>query len=389
MDKSEGTVLQNTPGATVGGHERQAGETHESGPVPKPPSMDASTQATDATLKKPKSLPRRILKQAVDLGSKGLLLALLIVGYDSASETTRFAVGITIFLAVLLLLLWTVPKWQTNALTGIGEGRRFELENEARKTLAQLIAGVLVVTGVYGTWRTLQISEQGQVNERFNKAIDQLGAEALTTRVGAIYSLERLSEDSATERSRIIEILTAYVRENASLEKISISASPSPGPSDQGSLDERIDHSKFPSADIQAILDILQRQPVPITEGSYDSIDLSDINLYAGQFQFAYLHKAWFFRSELPIAIFVRATLTEAKFNGANLRGASFQSADLKNADFEDANLEKAHFDGADVAGADFTNAKGLTAEQIKKATNYDKAKLPSVIAESLRLSQP
>lgn len=49
----------------------------------------------------------------------------------------------------------------------------------------------------------------------FNRAIDQLGSEKLEVRLGAIYTLKRISRDPqyADYRVPILETLTAYVRE--------------------------------------------------------------------------------------------------------------------------------------------------------------------------------
>jgi len=49
----------------------------------------------------------------------------------------------------------------------------------------------------------------------FNRAVDQLGSDKLEVRLGAIYTLKRLSRDPqyADYRVPILETLSAYVRE--------------------------------------------------------------------------------------------------------------------------------------------------------------------------------
>lgn len=53
--------------------------------------------------------------------------------------------------------------------------------------------------------------------EIFNRAIDQLGSEKLEVRLGAIYTLKRMSRDSqyVDYRVPILETLAAYVRERS------------------------------------------------------------------------------------------------------------------------------------------------------------------------------
>jgi hypothetical protein len=41
--------------------------------------------------------------------------------------------------------------------------------------LAQILAGTALLSGLYFTWGTLQVNREGQITERFTRAIDQLG----------------------------------------------------------------------------------------------------------------------------------------------------------------------------------------------------------------------
>ena len=88
------------------------------------------------------------------------------------------------------------------------------------QALALITAGMAGAFGIYFTWRgqrltresledtrksaqqTLELTEQGQLTERFTRAIDQLGAASddgnprLEVRLGAISALERIARDS-------------------------------------------------------------------------------------------------------------------------------------------------------------------------------------------------
>jgi hypothetical protein len=39
----------------------------------------------------------------------------------------------------------------------------------------QILGGAALLSGLYSTWRTLQVNREGQITERFTRAIDQLG----------------------------------------------------------------------------------------------------------------------------------------------------------------------------------------------------------------------
>src|SRR3569833_4079303 len=81
--------------------------------------------------------------------------------------------------------------------------------------------GVAALVAVYYTARnagtarrTVQLAEQGQVTERYTKAIEQLGSDKLDIRLGGIYALERIATDSARDHPTVMEVLADYVREH-------------------------------------------------------------------------------------------------------------------------------------------------------------------------------
>lgn len=101
--------------------------------------------------------------------------------------------------------------------------KRIQAENEAFRTLAQIVGATFFLITAYFTWRTVRSSErnvavslEGQITDWFTKAIEQLGdSTSLAKRLGGIYALERIARDSLKDHWTIMEVLTAYVRENA------------------------------------------------------------------------------------------------------------------------------------------------------------------------------
>lgn len=81
-----------------------------------------------------------------------------------------------------------------------------------------------------------ELAQRNHVVEMFNRAVDQLGSEKLEVRLGAIYTLNRISRDPqyADYRVPILETLAAYVRERT-----------------------RGDTNAEPSVDIRAIMNFL------------------------------------------------------------------------------------------------------------------------------------
>lgn len=48
------------------------------------------------------------------------------------------------------------------------------------------------------------ISREGQITERFTKAVDQLGNPNIDVRIGGLYALERIARNLAADRNAIL-----------------------------------------------------------------------------------------------------------------------------------------------------------------------------------------
>jgi len=225
-------------------------------------------------------------------------------------------------------------------------------------TLAQILAGTALLSGLYFTWRTLQVNREGQITDRFTRAIDQLGAtddngkKKLEIRLGGIYALERIDKESP-ERAyhrTVMEVLTAYVRENYKWKheepSTQTKASNEGVQQDMGDAQHAkptLGAGRFPT-DIRAILDVLKRREEESVPEKYriQYLDLRGTNLRG------------------------------ANFRGANLRGANLWGANLQGANFQDANLE-----GASLEDANLQEARELTQDQIEWTIGSNKTQLP------------
>src|SRR5215213_3534371 len=205
------------------------------------------------------------------------------------------------------------------------------------------------------TQRTLELTEQGQITERFTRAIDQLGATDETTRtprleirLGGIYALERIARDSPErDYSTVIEVLTAYVRQNSS--------TPSKETNETTDLKEprtdprKEDPRKELRADIKAVLVVVgRRQEDRVPEEYQVRPDFRGINLSK--------------------TILGGADLREADLRGANLAGADLSGAYLGGADLR----------RTDLTGADLRGAQGITNEVLEsQARSLKEAIMP------------
>lgn len=235
-------------------------------------------------------------------------------------------------LALLALFLRKVPERRVAAVKYTDPSKQVEDETAARTALAQIVGGGVLLVGLYFTARNLHATEEGKITDRFSKAIELLGSEKVEVRLGGIYALERIARDSERDHWTVMEVLTAYVRENAPSRRTS-----------EATTDQQT-KNKRPRTDMQAILTVLGRR-VREHERVEQHIELTGTDL-----------------------------------TGALLVGADLRGADLAGADLASAHLRGAHLTGAVLRRADLTHAHYLTWEQINVAHNVDQAKLPSYL---------
>lgn len=177
-----------------------------------------------------------------------------------------------------------------------------------------------------------QLAVQAQVSDRFSKAIEQLGNNALEIRLGGIYSLERLMKDSPDDQPTVAEVLSAFVRNHNPHATSTPSLTPRPNP----------------TADTQAALTVLGRQP----RARYGHPDLSGANLSHAWLGDANLSQAWLVNTNLTKAHLHHADLTRANLAhswlvGTDLTGANLAGANLTHTWLGDANLTDANLTGA------------------------------------------
>jgi hypothetical protein len=247
------------------------------------------------------------------------------------------------------------------------QNERLKLQNDARTTLLQGLGGVVVLLGAWFTYRQLaigreqlrhsinssreqlRVAEQGQITERFTRAVDQLGSDQLDVRLGGIYALERIARDSADDRVAVVEVLAAFVRHHAPWPP----KRPSEHPADNG-VSMTVTWLRRRMPDVQAVMTILSRADWRDTSVE---LQLNDTDLRAAFLPDARLHNAYLREVHLESAVLPRAVLR------VHLRNAHLQHALLRDADLEGVNLQRAHLEEADLRGARLGRARLASAD--------------------------
>jgi uncharacterized protein YjbI with pentapeptide repeats len=322
-----------------------------------------------------------------------------IIIFINRFEKWALSPKIWILLGILLaaVLLFWYPQWRVSQFGITSPKDLAEMENSYRVTLAQILGGFAVAISLYYTWRRINISQEGQITERFTRAVDQLGAidhlgnPAMEIRLGGIYALERISRESDKDYWPIMEILTAYVRKNSSFKtvvnktftdiSIDIQANET--------TKREIPDTYEVSSDIQAVLIVIKRRKWFFNNGESTGLDLQRTNLRMTDLEGAQLEGANLGGANLKEA-YLRgvnlggANLKKAYLKGANLKktnliGANLKKANLIRANLKKANLPYANLEGANLRGANLSYANleeaNLEGANLKKA-NLGRANL-------------
>ncbi len=154
---------------------------------------------------------------------------------------------------------------------GLDWARRIEL-------VSILIASLVAVAGLwYSSVQTQQANDQarqeraltkeGQITDRFNAAVGNLGDEADEVRLGGIFALRRIMEDSPRDQPAVVDVLSGYIRTRA--------------PAAGGGT--KRDAGGRPAPDVRAAFETLtQRNPV---HDKSARVDLRDTHLSCPEFR--------------------------------------------------------------------------------------------------------
>lgn len=230
-------------------------------------------------------------------------------GWAAWPRATRWLMGGIAVLVLAVTLSWVlvVPAadWLARHDVGSAKGPLLQTAlDAARGRLLTLGAGLFAAGALLFTARSFVLSREGQMTDRYTKAIEQLGSDKLDVRIGSIYALERVARDSPKDHPTVMDVLTAFIRQY----------SPNQWP-ERGS-------GRWTRPDVQAAVTVVGRRAA--------KRDIQD----------------------RPIDLY-RAVLIRANLNGVNLRGATLRGATLRGADLRDAILV-----GADLRGVTLRDAR-------------------------------
>jgi hypothetical protein len=251
-----------------------------------------------------------------------------------------------VVVAAVYVVFWPlsdlIARHDVGAITGPHRAAALQAARDAaRGRLLIFGVGLFAAGALIFTARNFSLSRQGQVTDRYTKAIEQLGSDKLDVRIGGIYALERIARDSPRDHLTIMEVLAAFIRAHSHEQW---------PPAEPGAqLPER-----GTRPDVQAAATVIGRRTI---RHDVEPPDLAAADLTRADLAGANLTGANLTGANLTGANCGGANLTSAWLDGANLTGAYFSGANLTSAGLDRANLSGAWLDGANLTGAYFGRA--------------------------------
>ncbi len=230
--------------------------------------------------------------------------------------------------------------------------------------------------------KTNQLTERGLRQERLKIAIEHLGNDSESIRLGGVYELFHLAQDTKSLRQTVLDILCADIRRTTRA----------------GAYQEK--HLSRPSEEIQNLLSLLFVQKHGIFTGLHINLygswlkgaNLNDANLQRANLADAYLKEAWLERACLQEANLERVHMQGANLSYAQLQGANIQGGELTVARLRRACSQGAVFCWTKMYGAELFETKIQGAKfgwTFLQGADLDKANLQGAVGHDWTHSTP
>ena len=249
---------------------------------------------------------------------------------------------VVLFAVFLIVIICDDPQW---IYPRLGIETKTWKKYEALKLLGLGLGGLLLALQALMSYKrakaledNVETTERGQRQERLKNAIEHLGRESDSVRLGGAYELFHLARDTPDLRQTVLDILCAHIRRTT------------------GEAGYRLGYKQNPSEEIQSLLTLLFVQEHKVFTGL--DINLQGSCLNGSNLGLARLEKANLRGAELHEAHLERAQLHGAHLEGAELHGAHLERAELHEAHLEGAELHEAHLERAQLHGAHLEGAE-------------------------------
>lgn len=182
----------------------------------------------------------------------------------------------------------------------------------------------------------LRLHSKNERNSRFSKAIELLGNNHESARIGAAHTLISLAKEYKEEyRKLVFDILCSHIRTTTYQNEY------------------RDLYSEKPSNEIQTIIEILFKKEAD-NKSLFEGLK-ADLN---GSFlKGLYLHDAAINYANFKDVNLTNSKLTNVDFIGTNFLNTNFRTEMLSNCNFQSSVISNSHFEGTMLNGCHFTDS--------------------------------
>jgi uncharacterized protein YjbI with pentapeptide repeats len=332
------------------------------------------------------SAPNKIWYSLLLIALVSAICYLVYLGYSSSLLNELI---IPIVILVILLsgsIIWGFPKYYVQSLpneagkTFDRENAKLKLEDDTRKTFAQIVGGAVLLGGLVFTFNTFRLQQEGQFTDRFTKAVTQIGDDKLEVRLGGLYALERIAKDSPKDHWTVMEILSAYVREKAKKKEVVVKNTESNSNTNaKNKIDETKEIPKI-ATDVQAALTIIGRRKTE-QDSKTDKINLSETDLSGADLSKSNLSGANLRKSNL-----IGTNLSNSNLAQIDLTESNLTNAILNNSNLSETNLIRVNLTNSQLFRSDLNKVK--LKGSILHGANLRQVKMQSVILDTVDLSE-
>jgi uncharacterized protein YjbI with pentapeptide repeats len=226
-------------------------------------------------------------------------------------------------------------NWQA-AIEQLKLAEKLSRRNFILELIRLIITSLSTTATIFGGLILFLNFSQGEnrlITERFTRSIEQLGNKEETIRIGGIYALERIANDSPRDGWTIMEVLSSFVRGKQNIKG------------------QDLAQLSAIRTDAQAALTAIVRRKIDL-ENEHQYLDLSFTNLCEANLVGANLDRVKLNNSGL-----IKADLREANLNCANLSHANLNSANLTQAKLDRANFIQANLSNTNLSSANLNEA--------------------------------
>ena len=286
------------------------------------------------------------------------------------------AVGITVPTSVDIYQSWQNISDRERAKVGI----------ELIQLIATVVGGVAIFWNITLSRWQLAAAQEQNITDRFSKAVEQLGHSQIPVRIGGIYALARIAQDSRRDHWIVMEVLTAFVRDRRGLGGADFSDQPVRFDKDVQSAIAVIGrrNSTQDPENSSLYMSYNDLRGLAFFETDYQNahfhgsdlreVDFNRCNLQNTRFRKANLAKAKLRDADLRCAMLAKANLQGTNLQNCSLQGADLSRTNLREANLQGANLQNSSLQGADLRQANLKGVRGLTLEQVHSASNWQEA---------------